>query len=417
MVRVRFAPSPTGEPHVGSAWTALFNWLYARRTNGKFILRIEDTDRERLVPGTVERIYELLDWLKLTPDEGPREGGPHAPYIQSERLPLYREHAEKLLTSGAAYRCFCTTERLQQLRAEQQGRGEAPMYDRRCRSIPAEESEYRARTEPFVIRFAVPDGTTEAHDEIRGTVRWGNATLDDTVLLKSDGYPTYHLANVVDDHAMAITHVIRAEEWLPSLPKHLLLYRAFGWEPPIFAHLPLILGPDRKKLSKRHGHTAALEYQRDGRPDAFRNFRARLGWRPPTSDQEICTRDELITRVLIPRQRPGEQLWYRKVGTRRAQSISKVVMAGRLLLRRRAGELVVHDAALAAGSVAPTTVRLRHVEAVLGSGALDAARVAAAGAALVQDIAPISDIRSDADYRRTVSRNILVRWLSGLARG
>ncbi len=294
MVRVRFAPSPTGDPHVGSAWTALFNWLYARHSGGKFILRIEDTDRERLVPGAVERIYELLDWLGLVPDEGPREGGSHAPYVQSERLPMYREHADKLLASGAAYRCFCTPERLTELRIQQQGRGEAPMYDRKCRSIPAEESRKRAETEPYVVRFATPDGTTEANDAIRGTVRWGNATLDDTVLLKSDGFPTYHLANVVDDHAMEITHVIRAEEWLPSLPKHLLLYQAFLWTPPVFAHLPLILGADRKKLSKRHGHTAALEYRDDYLPDAFINFLALLGWRPPRSDKEIFTRKELV---------------------------------------------------------------------------------------------------------------------------
>lgn len=294
MVRVRFAPSPTGEPHVGSAWAALFNWLYARHSSGTFILRIEDTDRARSVPGAVDRIYEMLDWLGLTPDEGPREGGKFGPYVQSERLEHYRDAANTLLAGGAAYRCFCTPERLHQLRAEQQGRGEAPMYDRRCRAIPLVESERRAAQEPFVIRLAIPDSETIANDIIRGKVRWDNATLDDSVLLKSDGFPTYHLANVVDDHAMEITHVIRAEEWLPSLPKHLILYRAFDWTPPQFAHLPLILGADRKKLSKRHGHTAVLEYRTDYLPDAFMNFLALMGWRPTKSNQEIFTRKQLI---------------------------------------------------------------------------------------------------------------------------
>lgn len=297
MVRVRFAPSPTGELHVGSAWTALFNWLFAKHNHGTFILRIEDTDRDRLVPGAVDRIYELLEWLKLKPDEGPREGGQYGPYAQSERLGRYRDAANALLTGNSAYRCFCTSTRLQQLRAQQQGRGLPPMYDRRCRNIPKEESDRRAASEPFVVRLAVPlEGSTIASDEIRGQVEWGNATLDDAVLFKSDGYPTYHLANVVDDHAMEISHVIRAEEWLPSLPKHIILYTAFGWKPPTFAHLPLILGPDRKKLSKRHGHAAALDYRDSIRPTAFVNFLALLGWRPPKSDQELFTREELVER-------------------------------------------------------------------------------------------------------------------------
>jgi len=288
MVRVRFAPSPTGRLHVGSAHTALFNWLFARHHKGVFILRIEDTDRSRIVDGALEDILEGLRWLGLDWDEGP--------YFQSERVEIYRKHTELLIAEGHAYRCFCSPERLEQMRKEQQARGEPPRYDRRCRNLHPEEVQRRVEAgEPYVVRLKVPlDGETCFRDLIRGDIVFQNAELDDLVLLKSDGFPTYHLANVVDDHLMGITHVLRAEEWISSTPKHILLYRAFGWGPPQFAHLPLILGPDKSKLSKRHGATALLDYRDKGYlPEAMVNFLALLGW-SPGNGREKLSREEMI---------------------------------------------------------------------------------------------------------------------------
>ena len=286
-VRVRYAPSPTGEPHVGNVRAALFNWLYARHTDGVFVVRMEDTDQARIVPGAQEAILEGLRWLGLDWDEGPEVGGPHAPYVQSERtrLGIYDEAGQRLLESGWAYQCYCSPERLDALRKEQQRQKLPPMYDRRCRD-PQRREEMRlldpgARR---VVRFKVPlegDQHTSFLDQVRGEVTVANATLDDFVLLKSDGFPTYHLSNVVDDHLMKITHVIRGDEWLPSTPRHVLLYRALGWEDrmPVFVHLPLILGPDRAKLSKRHGATSVADYQKRGYlPEALLNFLALLGW-------------------------------------------------------------------------------------------------------------------------------------------
>src|SRR5205823_5403640 len=286
-VRVRYAPSPTGALHLGGARTALFNYLFARQKRGQFLLRIEDTDRARLKPESQASIEEGLRWLGLSWDE--------APVIQSERQPVYQQAAAELLASGAAYRCFCTPERLEQMRAEQRARHEPERYDRRCRSIPREESERRAAGERFVVRQAIPiDGTTTLQDLVMGTVTFRNETLDDHVLLKSDGFPTYHLAFAVDDHAMRISHIIRGDGWLPSAPKHLLLFQAFNWLPPAFAHLPLVLGPDKKPLAKRHGAKDVLEYREAGYlSEAVDNFIAFLGWSPGT-DQDIYTVEQLI---------------------------------------------------------------------------------------------------------------------------
>jgi glutamyl-tRNA synthetase len=287
-VRVRYAPSPTGALHLGGARTALFNYLFARQKGGRFMLRIEDTDRARLVPGSQAQIEEGLRWLAITWDE--------TPLIQSERKAIYQQAAAGLLEAGAAYRCFCTPERLEQMRAEQRARHEPERYDRRCRSITKDESERRAAAgERFVVRQAMPtEGSTTLQDLVMGTVTFRNDTLDDHVLLKSDGFPTYHLAFAVDDHAMRISHIIRGDGWLPSAPKHLLLFQAFNWLPPAFAHLPLVLGPDKKPLAKRHGAKDVLEYREAGYlPEAVDNFIAFLGWSPGT-DQDIFTMDDLI---------------------------------------------------------------------------------------------------------------------------
>ncbi|MCY4624759.1 MAG: glutamate--tRNA ligase [Chloroflexi bacterium] len=301
-VRVRFAPSPTGEPHIGNIRTALFNWLFARHSGGSFVLRIEDTDQERKVEGALDSILASLRWLGLDWDEGPESerGGSHGdygPYIQSERLALYREAVDTLLANGAAYPCFCSPERLDAMRKEQQRNQQPPGYDRHClTALTAEERERRAAEEKHVVRFRIPteSGTVVVNDFIRGDVAYEPALIDDFVILKSDGFPTYHLANVVDDHFMQISHVMRAEEWLPSAPRHVLLYRALGWDPPVLAHLPMILGPDRAKLSKRHGATSTLEYKNSGYlPEAMTNFMALLGW-SLDDHTELFSRDELV---------------------------------------------------------------------------------------------------------------------------
>ncbi len=280
-IRVRYAPSPTGLPHIGNIRTALFNWLFARHHGGKFIVRIEDTDRERLTPGAVEGILDGLEWLDIDWDEGPGVGGDYGPYFQSERLPRYQEAANRLIGQGDAYRCYCTRERLARARAEQERNKQAIGYDGYCRNLTDEQRrELEAEGTPSVVRFAMPDsGVTQLHDLIRDDVEWRNELVDDFVLIKSDGFPTYHLAVVTDDHLMRISHVLRAEEWLSSAPRHLQLYRALGYPPPLYGHLPMILGPDRAKLSKRHGATSILEYRDDGYlPDALRNFMVLLGW-------------------------------------------------------------------------------------------------------------------------------------------
>jgi glutamyl-tRNA synthetase len=275
--------------------TFLYNYLFARQRDGKFVLRVEDTDRERLVEGAIDSIYDGLHWLSITWDEGPREGGPHVPYVQSERLPLYQKHAQELVDKGAAYYCFCSKERLAALRAQQEARKELTRYDRHCRNIPVAEAAERARTESHVVRQKVPDeGTLAIDDLVHGRIEWQANTIEDQVLLKSDGFPTYHLAVVVDDQAMAITHIMRGEEWIASVPKHLLIYRAFGWAVPPMAHFPDVLGPDGKKLSKRHGATAVSQFKDDGYlPEALINYLALIGWAPGT-EEEIFSMDDLI---------------------------------------------------------------------------------------------------------------------------
>jgi len=297
-VRVRIAPSPTGDPHVGTAYIALFNYAFARSRGGALILRIEDTDRARSSRESEAAIIGSLRWLGLDWDEGPDVGGPHAPYRQSERFDLYRRYAMDLVERGAAYPCFCTPERLAALREEQRRRKLSTMgYDRHCRLnlSPREARARLAAGERHVIRLAVPqEGETRVADLIRGEVTVKNATLDDQVLLKSDGFPTYHLASVVDDHLMQITHVIRAEEWISSTPKHLLLYRAFGWEPPAFAHMPLLRNPDRSKISKRRNPTSLLWYRQRGYlPEALLNFLALMGW-SAAHEREVFSLEDLV---------------------------------------------------------------------------------------------------------------------------
>lgn len=272
-IRVRFAPSPTGYPHLGNIRTALFNWLFARHNHGIFILRIEDTDTARKVEGAVEMILDSLNWLGLDYNEGP--------YYQSDRRQFYRQISDELIERDSAYHCFCSPERLDKVRQEQTRLKQPPGYDRYCRNLTVErKKELEACGIKPVVRFKSPrEGQTSFNDLIKGEIKFENCTLDDFVLLKSDGYPTYHLANIVDDHMMEISHVLRADEWVSSTPRHILLYQALGWHPPQFAHLPMILGPDRSKLSKRHGATSINEYKDQGYlPEAMINFLALLGW-------------------------------------------------------------------------------------------------------------------------------------------
>ncbi|HOH82384.1 MAG TPA: glutamate--tRNA ligase [Candidatus Syntrophosphaera thermopropionivorans] len=303
MIRVRFAPSPTGYLHIGGLRTALYNYLFARHTGGTFILRIEDTDRTRIVPDAMENLIHTLQKLDITFDEGPIIGGNYGPYIQSERLDLYRKEAQKLLDAGFAYRCFCTPETLAQMRAEQQAKGEFVKYDRRCLNLtPAEIEAKLAKGEPYVLRLKMPETRTfRFNDIIRGEVEMDSAQSDDQVLIKSDGYPTYHLASVVDDHYMDISYVIRGEEWLSSMPKHLWLYECFGWTPPQWVHLPLILNPDRTKLSKRMNDVAVEDYlERGYLKEAIINFVALLGWHS-ADNREIFSLEELCQEFTLER--------------------------------------------------------------------------------------------------------------------
>ena len=295
MVRVRFAPSPTGYLHVGGARTALFNWLYARRHGGTFVLRIEDTDTERSSWEMVTGIVDGLRWLGLDWDEGPDIGGPHAPYFQSQRIETYRAMAEQLVAQGHAYYCYCDPETLQRKRQAAEDAGGGWVYDRTCCALSPEDAAAReAAGAPRAIRFKVPAGQTAFSDLVRGPIAFDNANIEDFVILRSDRQPTYHLSVVADDVEMAISHVVRGDDHISNTPKQVLLYRAFGAEPPKFAHVPLILGPDKKRLSKRHGATSVMEYPRLGYlPEAMVNFLSLLGW-SPGDDREVLTRDELI---------------------------------------------------------------------------------------------------------------------------
>jgi len=280
-VKTRFAPSPTGFLHIGGLRTALFAFLFARHNNGDFILRIEDTDQTRFVEGALEDIIESLKWIGISWNEGPDIGGPHGPYLQSERKTIYKDHAYDLVKSGHAYKCFCTQNRLGALREEQKKKGIYPVYDRHCRQLSQEEIlRHEKKDDPFVIRLKIPEeGEIIFEDYIRGKIITANSTLDDIILLKSDGFPTYHLANVVDDHLMGITHVIRGEEWIPSTPRHIILYNAFGWKPPVFSHVPVILAQGGGKLSKRHGVTMVKQFRQKGfLNEAVLNFITLLGW-------------------------------------------------------------------------------------------------------------------------------------------
>jgi len=293
--RIRFAPSPTGHLHIGGARTALFNWLYARHCGGVFVLRIEDTDTARSSPEMVAGIFEALRWLGLNWDEGPEIDGPYAPYFQSSRLDRYQVVAEHLVKEGLAYYCYCSLDHLRNEREAAEAKGTIWKYDRACKALsPAQVAEREAAGTPRVIRFAVPDGHTTLHDAVRGTIAVQNKQLDDFILMRSDHHPTYHLSVVVDDVDMCITHVIRGDDHISNTSKHLLLFEALKYQAPVFAHVPLILGPDKKRLSKRHGATAILEYKQQGYlPEAFINFLALLGW-SPGGDRELMSREDLI---------------------------------------------------------------------------------------------------------------------------
>ncbi|MBP8806221.1 MAG: glutamate--tRNA ligase [Kofleriaceae bacterium] len=295
-VRVRIAPSPTGDPHVGTAYIALFNYVFARQHGGRFILRIEDTDQSRARADSEQMIFDALRWVGLSWDEGPDVGGPFGPYRQSERRAIYAEHAALLIERGKAYRCFCTSERLAEVRAAKVAAKESfHGYDRHCRAIaPAESAARAAAGEAHVVRLIVPDGQVVVKDGLRGDVTFELAQVDDQVLLKSDGMPTYHLANVVDDHLMEISHVIRAEEWITSTPKHVLLYQAFGWDEPGWFHMPLLRNADKSKISKRK-NPVSINYYRDTGilPHALLNFLGLMGW-SFGDDREKFTLDEMI---------------------------------------------------------------------------------------------------------------------------
>ncbi len=303
MIRTRFAPSPTGFLHVGGLRTALYNYLYARKNGGTFVLRIEDTDQKRYVEGAVDSLLKTLQQVGLEYDEGPHKEGKFGPYVQSERTELYREHAQKLLEEGMAYRCFCTAERLEQMREKQTAAKQAPMYDRACMNLSEQEIADKLKAgEPHVIRQKIPHGRKlQFKDLVRGVVNFNTSTIDDQVLIKSDNFPTYHLANVVDDHMMEITHVIRGEEWLPSTPKHILLYESFGWTQPEFSHIPLLLNKDKSKLSKRQGDVSVESYLEKGYiKEAIINFIALLGWHPGSgNEQEMFSLEDLIREFSI----------------------------------------------------------------------------------------------------------------------
>ena len=295
-VRVRIAPSPTGDPHVGTAYIGLFNYAFAKKNNGDFLLRIEDTDRTRFSADSEQQIFDAMHWLGLNYDEGPDVGGAKGPYRQSERFHIYKEYAEKLVEKGEAYYCFCTPERLSKLRERQIAMKQAPGYDRHCRNLTDEEVKQKlAEGVSYVIRLKMPyEGDTVVHDELRGDIVFENSKIDDQVLLKSDGFPTYHLANIVDDYLMEITHVIRAEEWIASTPKHIQLYKAFGWEEPKWYHMPLLRNADKSKISKRKNPVSLNFYVEEGYlKEGLLNFLALMGW-SFGGDKEIFSLEEMI---------------------------------------------------------------------------------------------------------------------------
>ena len=295
-VRVRVAPSPTGDPHVGTAYIALYDYVFSRQQGGQFVLRIEDTDRTRSTLESERMIIEALHWIGLNYDEGPDVGGPYGPYRQSERSEIYSKYSQMLLDSGHAYRCFCTADRLAEMRKQMEKAKLPPKYDGRCRGLSPEEVQRNLDAGlPHVVRLAVPRmGETSFKDRVRGVVTIANEQIDDQVLMKSDGFPTYHHANVVDDYLMTITHVLRAEEWISSTPKHVLLYEAFGWQPPEFIHMPLLRNPDKSKISKRKNPVSLIWYREEGYlPEALLNFLGNMGY-SFSDGREIFTLDEMI---------------------------------------------------------------------------------------------------------------------------
>lgn len=309
-VRLRFAPSPTGYLHIGGLRTALYNYLYSKHNNGKFILRIEDTDQTRFVEGAIENLIDSLHWAGVEYDEGVfvEDGkivqkGNHGPYIQSQRLDIYKKYVDELIEKGYAYYCFCSKERLEAVREEQKIKGLVPKYDGFCRNISLEEAKERiAKGEEYVVRLKLPQNhDVKFHDLVRGDIVINTDDIDDQVLLKSDGYPTYHMAVVVDDHLMEITHIVRGEEWLPSTPKHVYLYEAFGWEKPTYVHLPTVLNKDRKKLSKRQGDVSVEDFRDKGYlPEGLVNYLALVGW-SPEDNEEILNMEDLVNKFTFER--------------------------------------------------------------------------------------------------------------------
>ncbi len=309
-VRVRFAPSPTGYVHVGGLRTALYNYLFAKQKGGEYLLRIEDTDRTRYVEGAVEGIIEAMEWAGVVHDEGLIldedklvEKGESGPYVQSQRLDIYKKYIKELIEDGHAYYCFCSKERLEEVREKQKAEGLTPKYDRHCRDISIKEANERIeKGEDYVVRLKLPDNREISFDDVvKGIVTMNTDDLDDQVLIKTDGFPTYHFAVVVDDHQMGITHIIRGEEWLASTPKHILLYEAFGWKDPKYVHLPNILNKDKKKLSKRHGDVAVQDFRKKGYlPEALINYIALLGWNPE-DNEEVMSIDEMIEKFSLER--------------------------------------------------------------------------------------------------------------------
>ena len=301
-VRTRIAPSPTVQDlHIGNAYTALINYVFAKKNGGEFIIRIEDTDRARLVEGSEKKILSSLEWLEIPHDEGPDKKGPYTPYRQSERLPEYKKYAEELISKGHAYYCFCTPERLSEMRKDQEAKHMPPMYDGLCKKLDPQESKKRVESgERHVVRLHVPDeGVTKVHDLIRGEVSFENMLIDDQVLLKSDGFPTYHLGVVVDDYLMKITHVIRGEEWLSSTPKHILLYNFFGWDLPQFAHVSVLRNPDKSKLSKRKNPVWVSDYKVKGYlPEAIKNYLGTMAWAFP-GGKEIFSVEEMMKKFTL----------------------------------------------------------------------------------------------------------------------
>ena len=362
-VRVRYAPSPTGFQHIGGVRSALFNYFFARSQGGSFILRVEDTDQTRYDEAGLQDLYDTFAWLGIRWDEGPDVGGPFAPYVQSQRFDLYQDYARKLIEQGNAYECYCSPARLEQIRKTPVGDKTALGYDRHCRTLTQTEiDEYRAQGVKPVIRFKIPlEGSTTMNDLLLGDIERKNEDINpDPVLLKSDGYPTYHLANVIDDHLMEITHIMRAQEWIPSGPLHVLLYRAFGWDPPEYCHLPMVMGSDGQKLSKRHGSTSVREFRNQGYlPEAIINYVTLLGWSYDET-REFFTKEELEHLFSLDRLNKAPAVFdYKKLDWFNGQYIRKLKPEE---LSKRLLPILAHDGLV--GDPPSNEERARVVEAM-----------------------------------------------------